>query len=103
MYQFEPWLESIFAECTPFDESGIRKSPKYAQISDTLRATRRLLERHAPESMADIDAFLDTYQELVDLECRHYFTEGYCLGRAIQLSREVFQYPQPIDIPEEPG
>jgi hypothetical protein len=38
------------------------------------------LEQYAPESMADVDAYLDTYLELVDLECRHYFAEGYRLG-----------------------
>lgn len=33
--------------------------------------------------MSDIDAFMDAYLELIDLECRHYFIEGYCkIGRA---------------------
>ncbi len=81
MFQFEESLESIFAQCVPFDESPICQSPEYEEISQTLRATRQLLQRHAPESMADIDAFLNTYLELVDLECRHYFAEGYRLGR----------------------
>lgn len=81
MFEFEESLESAFARCTPFDESAVRQSEDYIRISQTLQDARRLLERHAPDSMADIDAFLDAYLELVDLECRHYFSEGYRLAR----------------------
>ena len=88
MFQFQDWLEELYAQCTPFDASTLRQSPEYAEISQTLRAARQLLERHAPDSMADIDAFLDTYLELVDLECRHYFTEGYVLGEQAQLTEK---------------
>lgn len=102
MYQFAPWLESLFAQCTPFDESPIRQSAECTEIAQSLRAARRLLARHAPESMADIDAFLDTYMEMIDLECRHYFSEGYCLGRMTLLNSEAFPHPPLTSFPEEP-
>jgi hypothetical protein len=81
MFQFDPPLEAAFAQCVPFDESELRASEDYRKVARTLRDARQLLERHAPESMADVDAYLDTYLELVDLECRHYFAQGYLLGR----------------------
>ena len=99
MYQFEDRIEALFAQCTPFDESIIRKSPEYEEISRTLQATRRLLERHAPDSMSDIDAFMDAYLELIDLECRHYFIEGYCIGRANMISSGIIQCPPWTDCP----
>jgi hypothetical protein len=74
-------MEEIFSQCRPFDESAIRAGEDYARTASSLQAARRLLEKYAPETMADVDAYLDTYLELVDLECRHYFAEGYRLGR----------------------
>ena len=81
MFKFEENLESAFAACTPFDESPLRNSEEYQQISRSLLAARQFLDRHAPGTMADVDTYLDTYLDLVDLECRHYFAEGYRLGR----------------------
>jgi hypothetical protein len=80
MFQFERPLEDAFSQCVPFDESAICSSEDYARTARSLQAARRLLEKYAPESMADVDAYLDAYLELVDLECRHYFAEGYRLG-----------------------
>lgn len=81
MFQFEEQLESVFTQCTPFDESDLRNSEDYRKISASLRAARHFLDRHLPNATNFIDTYLDTYLDLVDLECRHYFAEGYRLGR----------------------
>ena len=82
MFQFEEALETVFARCTPFDESPIRRSEEYISISKSLMAARQFLDRHFPGDTGNIDAYLDTYLDLVELECRHYFAEGFRLGRS---------------------
>lgn len=80
MLVFDHDMEMRFIKCVPFDESEIIKSESYQDIQRELKATRKFLERRVPDTMACIDAYMSTYLELVDLECRHYFAEGYRMG-----------------------
>lgn len=88
MFTFDPNMEVLFSRCVPFDEGKIAQSESYQEIHDELRSVRKFLERRAPEIMSCIDSYMDTYLELVDLECRHYFAEGYRLGfeKIVQLN-----------------
>ena len=81
MFQFEESLESVFAQCVPFDESPLRQCEDYEKNSLAIQCFREFAEILDPEVVKCIDAYLNTYLALVDLECRHYFAEGYRLGR----------------------
>lgn len=80
MFEFDPHMENLYSKCVPFDESEVAKSESYQDIRRELQLVRKFLERCAPETMTNLDAYVDKYLELVDLECRHYFLEGYRLG-----------------------
>lgn len=80
MFVFDPSMEKIYAKCAPFDESEIAQSIACREISEELRAIRTFLKRRAPDIMECIDAYVDKYLEMVELECRHYFAEGYRMG-----------------------
>lgn len=88
MFEFDPAMEEIFSQCVPFGESEIGRGEDCQQIHRELKAVRDFLGRRAPDTMECIDAYVDTYLGLVDLECRHYFSEGYRLGlsKIVQLS-----------------
>lgn len=81
MFQFDEPLETLFAQCAPFDESSIRQSEEYKKKSEVLQTCREFLQILDPEVVTCIDLYMNTYLELVDLECRHYFSEGYRLAR----------------------
>ena len=80
MLIFDREMEKRYIQCVPFDEGDIIKSESYQEIQRELKATRKFLERRVPDTMACIDAYMSTYLELVELECRHYFAEGYRIG-----------------------
>lgn len=80
MFMFDGAMEKIFSKCVPFDEGEIANSESCQNIRRELRAVRSFLERRDPQVMACIDSYVDTYLGLVDLECRHYFAEGYRMG-----------------------
>lgn len=88
MFEFDPVMEKAFSECVPFDEGEAAGSDNGQTVRRELRLIRQFLERRDPEVMACIDGYMDKYLDLVDLECRHYFAEGYRMGMAkvVQLS-----------------
>lgn len=88
MFVFDPAMEMQFAQCTPFDESAIAQSATYQEACEELAAFRKFMERRAPDIMECVDKYMDIYLEIVDLECRHYFYEGYRIGskKVVQLN-----------------
>ena len=80
MLGFDPAQEELLAQCVPFGESELGRGEDCQRVHRELKAIRDFLTRRAPDTMACIDSYVDTYLELVDLECRHYFWEGYRLG-----------------------
>lgn len=80
MFTFDETMENIFEKCVPFGEGEIAGGEDCQSVHRELRAVRSFLERRDPQVMACIDSYIDTYLGLVDLECRHYFAEGYRLG-----------------------
>ena len=88
MFEFDESMEKLYIECTPFDEGELGNGPDHARIRRELQAVRTFLERREPYIMECIDQYIDHYLDLVDLECRHYFQEGYRIGtqKVVQLS-----------------
>lgn len=80
MLVYDREMEKRYNECVPFDEGEIIKSASYNELQMELQETRRVLERRVPDTMACIDAYMSTYLEMVELECHHYFAEGYRVG-----------------------
>lgn len=88
MFEFDPHMEKLYSKCVPFDEGEIVKSESYQAVRKELRLIRQFLERRAPETMANLDVYVDKYLEVMEMECRHYFAEGYRMGvsKVVQLS-----------------
>ena len=80
-YKFDEPLETLYQQCTPFSEGPLWNSDAHKEANRNIETLRRLLAAHDPTILNEVEAALDAYLDVVDLEVRHYFAEGYRLGR----------------------
>ncbi len=81
----EKHIEELYQKAKHFDEGRLYQSQEYSDICKrqiTLSKEMRLL--FGPMLSQLLDEYTAAIGDECDLECRHFFEQGYLLGQAIQ-------------------
>lgn len=82
------WKETditrLFYECTPFNGYAMRaEEPKYGGALERYLAYRRMLEGQMNDSqIRQLNFCIEALQLCTAFEARHYFREGFLMGRS---------------------
>lgn len=79
----DPRIEELYQQARRFDEGELYQMAEYTDLS---KKRSRLLEKLSkligPAFEYAVDQMLESVDQEIELECKHYFYEGYLAGKA---------------------
>jgi len=79
----EKYIEELYQKAKRFDEGGLYQSREYEDISQ--RQFKAYLEMRAlfgPALPHLLEDYISATNDEIELECKHFFEQGYLLGQA---------------------
>lgn len=78
----EKAVEELYQRAKRFDEGDIYQSEEYAQtVGERNELELKLRAKLGPPGTLLLEDYAAVLGEITELECRHFFEQGYLLGR----------------------
>lgn len=78
----EKRIEELYEEAKRFDESDLYRSAEYDAISEKrCELYENICALFGPAIVPLLEEYADAIGDETELECRHFFKEGYLMGQ----------------------
>ena len=76
-------IECLYADAPRFDESELCRSDEFSRLSAfQMQLIQQAEVRFGAEAADILEEYMGVLYEQTELECRHFFHQGYLAGRA---------------------
>ncbi len=76
-------VKDLFAAAQPFDEGELYQSPEYEKAEEKFILVEEMAEKlYGAEVAALLPTYLEAWSDAQEIECLHFFNQGYQYGLA---------------------